>query len=53
MQEVFLKYLAISESFRYNEIAGKMAEWSNAADSKSVIGLVSIWGSNPHLSAIE
>ena len=28
-----------------------MAEWSNAADSKSVIGLVSIWGSNPHLSA--
>lgn len=30
-----------------------MAEWSNAADSKSVIGLVSIWGSNPHLSAIE
>ncbi len=30
-----------------------MAEWSNAADSKSVIGLVSIWGSNPHLSAIN
>ena len=30
---------------------GKMAEWSNAADSKSVIGLVSIWGSNPHLPA--
>ena len=28
-----------------------MAEWSNAADSKSVIGLVPIWGSNPHLSA--
>ena len=28
-----------------------MAEWSNAADSKSVIGLVSIWGSNPHLPA--
>ena len=28
-----------------------MAEWSNAADSKSVIGFFPIWGSNPHLSA--
>ena len=28
-----------------------MAEWSNAADSKSVIGLVPIGGSNPPLSA--
>ena len=28
-----------------------MAEWSNAADSKSVIGIISIGGSNPPLSA--
>ena len=30
---------------------GRVAEWSNAADSKSVIGIFSIGGSNPPPSA--
>ena len=30
---------------------GGVAEWSNAADSKSVIGFIPIGGSNPPLSA--
>lgn len=33
--------------------SGKVAEWSNAADSKSVVQLVCTEGSNPPLSAIK
>ena len=38
-------------SYASQKADGKVAEWLNAADSKSVIGFIPIGGSNPPLSA--
>ena len=40
------------QPFKTDEICGEVAEWSNAADSKSVVLLVGTGGSNPPLSAM-